>query len=66
MKTQDILKEALNLNPNERSILVDGILRSLDEPDTSIDTIWHEEIEKRVKALHDGRVQTIPYKGLDS
>ncbi len=62
MKAQDLLKEALNLPPNEKSLLVDGLLKSLDEPNQTMEQIWAEEIDKRVKALHEGKIKTIPYK----
>ena len=61
MNSQNVLKEALNLNPQERALLIDGLLISLDEPDKSIDEIWHEEIEKRVDAVKAGRLKTVPY-----
>ncbi len=36
MHSKDILKEALNLEPAEKFIIVEGLLKSLDEPIT----IW--------------------------
>lgn len=63
MDTQEILKEALRLSPSDKSLLIDGLLTSLDEPDLNIDSIWKEEIERRVAAYRDGRVKTIPYNG---
>ena len=61
MNTQELLKEALSLRPQDKTLLIDGLLASLDEPDRNIDEIWHEEIEKRVTALKKGQLETIPY-----
>ena len=60
MSSQEILKQALQLKPGERFSLVEGLLRSLDEPDPTLDAIWADEAEKRLKAYRDGRLQAIP------
>jgi len=61
MSEHDILKEALSLKPQARYLLVEEILKSLDQPDEKIDQIWMEESERRVQALRDGRIDTISY-----
>ena len=61
MNSQELLKEALQLKPQERTLLIDGLLSSLDEPDKTIEQIWHEEIDKRVEALRNGKLETISY-----
>ena len=61
MNSQELLKEALQLKPQERTLLIDGLLSSLDEPDKTVEQIWHEEIEKRAEALRNGKLQTISY-----
>lgn len=50
MSLEEILKEALKLKPLDRFTVVDGLLRSLDQPDASIDAIWAEEAERRLTA----------------
>ena len=61
MNSQELLKEALTLDPKDKTLLIDGLLSSLDEPDHDIDKIWHDEIEKRIEALKSGKLETIPY-----
>ena len=56
----DILKEALTLNPEERFLVVEGLLKSLDEPDARLDAIWTEEAEKRLAAYRSGTLNAIP------
>ena len=60
MSTKEIMKEALKLKPEERFTLVEGLIKSLDEPDKKLDDIWAEEAEKRLKAYREGRLEGIP------
>ncbi len=59
MSNKDILEMAMKLKPAERFLIIEGLIKSLDEPDKSIDEIWAEEAEKRLKAYRDGKLQTI-------
>jgi putative addiction module component (TIGR02574 family) len=56
MSSKEILQQALKLKPNERANIVEGLLRSLDEPDSTLDDIWAEEAEKRLKAYRAGNL----------
>lgn len=62
MDSKEILEQALALRPDEKFSVVEGILRSLDEPDTSLDAIWAEEAEKRLRAYRKGDLEAIPMK----
>ena len=59
MSNKDILEMALKLKPEERFLIIEGLIKSIDEPDKTIDAIWAEEAEKRLKAYRDGKLQTI-------
>ena len=59
MRGKDILKEALNLEPVEKFIVVEGLLKSLDEPDSELDKIWADEAERRLEAYRDGKLKGI-------
>lgn len=50
MSSKELLEKALKLKPVEKFILVEGILRSLGEPDSTIGQIWTDEAVKRLKA----------------
>ncbi len=41
-------------------MLVEGIIKSLDEPDKKIDDIWAEEAENRLRAYREGKLESIP------
>lgn len=62
MSNKDILELAMKLNPEEKFLLIEGLLKSLDEPDKIIDEIWAEEAEKRLKAYREGKLKSIPYE----
>lgn len=60
MASKEILEQALQLKPEERLTVVEGLLKSLDEPDKKLDEIWAQEAEKRLKAYREGRLEGIP------
>ncbi len=60
MGSKEVLKQALKLKPEERFTVVEGLLKSLDEPDKKLDEIWAEEAEKRLKAYREGSLEGIP------
>ena len=59
MSKNDILREAMSLSANERFIIVDELLKSLDKPDKEIDDIWEEEAVNRLKAYDEGKLETV-------
>ena len=60
--SKELLEKAMKLKPQERYSLIEGLIRSLDEPNKEIDEIWAEEAEKRLKAYRSGKLKGIPYK----
>jgi putative addiction module component (TIGR02574 family) len=63
MSTDQILKEAMALSPEERADLVDKLLATLDttNPDQAeIDRAWVEEAERRVDACDAGEMEVEP------
>jgi len=61
MKSKQILENALNLKPQDKIGIIEGLLKSLDEPDRTIDEIWSIEAEKRLKAYRNGELKGIEY-----
>lgn len=60
MSGKEILEQARDLKAEERFMIVEGLLKSLDEPDRKIDEIWAEEAEKRLNAYRDGKLEGVP------
>ena len=58
---EEIMRSALALPPGARAMLADHLLESLDDPEQKeIDAAWAEEIERRIRAIDEGRVKLIP------
>jgi len=55
-----LIDKALSLNPNEKFILIELLVKSLDRPDEKVDRIWLEEAKKRLKAHREGITKGIP------
>ena len=51
--------EALKLSPEERARLADRLLASLSE-DAEVEEAWAIEVERRIAAIENGRVQLVP------
>ena len=64
MSTKELLEEALKLKPEDRFTLVEGLIRSLDEPDKKLDDIWAEEAEKRLVAYRKGKLEGVPMESI--
>ncbi|HGY55888.1 MAG TPA: addiction module protein [Caldithrix abyssi] len=60
MSIEEIIKEALKLKADERFLIIESIIKSLDEPDKKLDEIWAKEAEKRLKAYRRGELKGIP------
>ena len=60
MTTKELKDEALSLPVEERAMLADALLQSLNGPDPEIDHLWAEEIRRRVEDMKAGKVQLIP------
>ncbi|PKN27051.1 MAG: hypothetical protein CVU64_16585 [Deltaproteobacteria bacterium HGW-Deltaproteobacteria-21] len=55
----EVLKEALTLEPAQKAELIDKLLLSLDEPDKDIDELWAKEAESRIDAYEKGKIKAI-------
>ena len=58
--TKQVLENALSLPAIDRIALVESLLKSLDQPDPTIDAIWAEEAEQRLAEFYSGRMRAIP------
>lgn len=65
MSNKEIIENALKLSPPEKLLIVESILRSLDEPNKEIENIWIEEAEKRLEAYRDGKLEGILMEDLN-
>lgn len=62
MGSKEILEEALQLKPQERYLVIESLLKSLDKPDEAIDEVWAEEAQKRLQDYRQHKTETIPFE----
>ena len=58
--TQEIIQEAQSLPVEERALIVDSLLRSLNPPDPAIDREWAAVAKRRLAELRAGRSKPVP------
>lgn len=62
-KSQVVLEEALKLSANERAEVAEQLIASLDEvPDTDVEQVWQQEVQRRLQQIGRGEVKTIPWE----
>lgn len=58
-KKNDLLKEALLLEPKEKATMIEALMKSLDAPDEAIDALWKQECESRIEAYEKGALKAV-------
>ena len=60
-RVSEILEKALALSTQERGLIIDRLIESLDdEPaEEGVEAAWDDEIKRRVDEIRSGRVKTI-------
>ena len=59
MNTKQLIDEAISLPVEERVLVVDSLLRSLNQPESEIDKKWANEAKRRLAELRSGSVGAI-------
>lgn len=59
MKTKDLIAEAVSLPIEERAMVLDSLLRSLNTPEPDIDAKWAELAQSRLRQLKSGEITPI-------
>jgi putative addiction module component (TIGR02574 family) len=57
---KEIIQEAKSLPVEERAVVIDSLLRSLNPPSVEIDIEWVKVAKCRLAELRSGRVKPIP------
>ena len=60
MKIKDLIEEAEALPVEERALVVDSLLRSLNPPESRIDEKWASVAQERLKEFRSGDVESVP------
>ena len=61
-QVSELLEKALALSTQERGLLIDHLIDSLDEgpAEEGVEQAWGEEIKRRVDEIRSGKVEMIP------
>lgn len=60
MKTKELIAEIISLPVEERALVIDSLLKSLNPPDSEIDKKWARVAKIRLEQLQSGEVKSIP------
>ena len=64
--TNDVLADALRLEPDSRAEVAAELLASLDGPtDSDAEAAWDAEIERRIAAIEAGTVRLEPWSEVE-
>jgi len=61
-QVSEVLERALALSAQERGLLIDHLIESLDEApaEEGVEQAWDAEIKRRVDEIRSGKVKMIP------
>jgi putative addiction module component (TIGR02574 family) len=61
-QVSEVLEKALALSTQERGLLIDHLIESLDEgpAEDGVEEAWADEIKRRVDDIRSGNVKMIP------
>ncbi len=57
---KELIEEVVSLPVEERAIVAESILRSLNPPESEIDRVWAQVAERRLTELRSGMVKAVP------
>ena len=60
ISTADLIHEAESLPVEQRALVVDALLRTLNPPDPEIDRKWADLALRRLEELRSGKVKPVP------
>ena len=60
MNTNTLITEAVSLPVEERAVVIDTLLKSLNLPESEIDKKWAAVAKRRLNELNSGQVKSIP------
>lgn len=60
MNMKELIDEAVSLPVEERALMVDSLLRSLNPPESEMDKKWAAVAKRRLAELRSGTVEPVP------
>ena len=60
MNTPELITDVISLPVEDRVLIVDYLLKSLNHGEPDIEKTWAEEAQRRLDELRSGKVKAIP------
>ncbi len=60
MTMKELIEAVVSLPVEERAIVADAVLRSLDAPESEIDRKWAQVAQRRLAEVRAGEIEPIP------
>ena len=60
MNTKELIEEVISLPVEDRALVADSVLKSLNKPDNDIDKNWASVSKRRLEELRSGDVKAVP------
>ena len=64
MNTKELIEQAIAVPVEERALVVDSLLRSLNPPQSEIVAQWAPEAKRRLSELRSGKADAVPGEAL--
>ena len=64
MSTKELISKAVSLPVEERALIVDSLLRSLNQPESEVDKKWTAIARTRLDEIRSGNVSPEPGKSV--
>ena len=62
MSANEIIQQAIDLHPQEKYMIIESLIQSLNEIDNDIDKLWIEESQQRLKLYDEGKLDTVSFE----
>lgn len=60
MNTQELISEVTSLPVEERALIADTLLRTLNQPEPEVDQKWLQVARRRLNEIRSGKVKPVP------
>lgn len=64
MNTKELIDEVISRPVEQRALIVDSLLRSLNQPASEIDIDWTAVAQRRLTEMRLGTVEPLPGEGV--
>ena len=56
-----LIEQALDMKPLEKMVLIETLIKSLDEPSPPIESLWLDLAKSRLQAYREGKAELVSF-----